>query len=263
MSRPTKTYGIGSLTMELPQVTPTTSVLRHRSLTRKLTRADNKHLTTLQLTSHDPPSLIGLPRELRDEIFWLAVQDDVNPARDAELISRPSSTIRALTQVSSDVRAEVADVYWSRTKFHHSTHNLIANGTHGDDRGRYKLRSWLNTWGRLVVPHIRLLKLTLSFHSGGLDIQLKKHTRPSIDVWTGNGFGAEESLEAFVAAVLLTDGHSTMTREALEKTCRVLYEVGRIISNTEGYFLENGCVDRAERMEQNRAEVVELLSSDR
>lgn len=161
------------------------------------------------------------------------------------------------------MRVEAADVYWSRTKFHHSTHNLIANGTHGDERGRYKLRSWLSTWGTLAVPRIRLLRLTLSFHSGGLDIRLSKHARPSIDVWTGNGFGAEESLEAFVAAVLLTDGHSTMTPESLGTVCEVLYEVGRVISNTEGYFLENGCVDRAERMEQSRAEVAELLDVNR
>ena len=249
--------------MELPQVMPTNSIPRCRPPARKQTRADYKHFTTLQLTTNNPHSLLGLPRELRDEIFWLAIQDNVDSARDAELISRPNPTIRALTQVSRDVRVEAADVYWSRTKFHHSTHNLIANGTHGDERGRYKLRSWLSTWGTLAVPRIRLLRLTLSFHSGGLDIRLSKHARPSIDVWTGNGFGAEESLEAFVAAVLLTDGHSTMTPESLGTVCEVLYEVGRVISNTEGYFLENGCVDRAERMEQSRAEVAELLDVNR
>lgn len=54
-----------------------------------------------------------------------------------------------------------------------------------------------------------------------------------------------------------------MTPERLKEVCEVFYEVGRVISNTEGYFLENGCVDRAERMEQNRTEVAELLSLDR
>jgi hypothetical protein len=103
----------------------------------------------------------------------------------------------------------------------------------------------------------------LSFHSGGLDIRLREHTIPSIDVWTGNGFGAEQSLKAFVAAVLFPNDRSTMISESLEIACEVLYEVGRIISNTEGYFLENGCVDRAEQMEQNRSEVARLLSLDR
>lgn len=115
----------------------------------------------------------------------------------------------------------------------------------------------------LAVPHVRLLYIELSFHSGRLDIHLKKYARPFINVWTGNDFGAEEGLKAFVTAVLFRDDCTTMTLERLEKVCEVFYEVGRIISNTEGYFLDNGCVDRVERMDQNRAEVADLLSLDR
>ena len=98
--------------------------------------------------------------------------------------------------------------------------------------------SWLSTWGMLAVPHVRLLYIELSFHSGRLDIQLKKYARPSINVWTGNGFGAEEGLKAFVTAVLFPHDCTTMTPERLEKVCEVFYEVGRIISNTEGCFLD-------------------------
>ncbi|GAB7326105.1 hypothetical protein MBLNU13_g10124t1 [Cladosporium sp. NU13] len=156
-------------------------------------------------TAHNPTSLIGLPRELRNEIFWLAVQDDIDPAREAELTSRPNPTIRALTQVSR----------------------------------------------------------SLSFHSGGLNIQLTKHARPSINAWTGNGFGAEETMKVIATAVLFPDICSATAPERSEKACEVLYEVGLIISKTEGYFLENGCVGRAERMEQNRAEVAELLNVQR
>lgn len=247
----------------MPQVASATSVPRFRSLTQKQIRIDNKHPFTLHLTAHNPKSLIGLPRELRDQIFWLAVRDEADPARDTELVSRTSPTIRALTQVSRSVRAEAADIYWSRTKFHYSTHNSIRNETHGNNSGHCRLISWLSTWGTLAVPHVRRLKLMLSFHSGGLDIRLREYTIPSIDVWTGNGFGAEESLKAFIAAVLFPNDHSTMISESLEIACEVLSEVGRIISNTEGYFLKNGCVDRAEQMEQNRSEVARLLSLDR
>lgn len=144
-----------------------------------------------------------------------ATQADADPARDAELVSPPSPTIRALTRVSRNVRAEVANIYWSRTKFHYSTHNLLRNKVHGDDCGHYRLRSWLSTSGKLAVTLVRRLDLTLSFYSGGLDMQLRDHTRPSIDVWIGNGFGAEENLKAYVTAALFPDDRPTMTTESL------------------------------------------------
>ena len=149
------------------------------------------------------------------------VQDDADSGRDAELISRPIPTTRALTQVSRVVRAEVADIYWSRTKIHYSTHSLIKNKTHEDHCGFFRFQSWLSTWDMLAVPHVRLLYIELSFHSGRLDIQLKKYARPSINVWTGNGFGAEEGLKAFVTAVLFPDDCTKMTPERLEKVCEV------------------------------------------
>ena len=131
--------------MELLRLTPTSSVTHHGPLTQTQIRPGKKHPIALLLTTHDHHSLIGLPRELRDEILWLAVQDDVGSGRDIELISRPSSTIRALTRVSRSDRAEVADIYWSQTKLHYSTHNLIRNGTHEGHCGRYRFQSWLST----------------------------------------------------------------------------------------------------------------------
>lgn len=70
--------------MESPLVTPTTSITRHRPFTQTQVRADNNHPTALLLTTYNSHSLIGLPRELRDEILWLAVQDDADSGRDAE-----------------------------------------------------------------------------------------------------------------------------------------------------------------------------------
>ena len=94
-------------------------------------------------------------------------------------------------------------------------------------------------------------------------MQLRDHTGPSIDVWIGNGFGAEENLKAYVTAAPFPDDRPTMNSESLGIVCKVLYEVGSIVSNTQGYFLESGCVDRAERMEQKRADVAKLLNKDR
>lgn len=94
---------------------------------------------------------------------------------------------------------------------------------------------WLSTWGRLAVPHIRRVNLTLSSCSRGLDIQLSKHPRPSIKVWTENGFGAEEYLEIIVTAKLFPHGHPTMTPERLGKVCEILYEVGRMIPAPSPY----------------------------
>jgi hypothetical protein len=172
---------------------------------------------------------MDLPRELRDEIFRLALQDDIDPTRNADLVSRPGPTIRALTQVSRSVRVEAADIYWSRTKFHYNAHDLVRNSTYEDDRGRYKLTSWLSTWGRLAVPHIRRLKLTLSFDSGGLDIQLNRLAKPCINAWAHEGSGAEEHLKTIVTAELFPDRHRTMTPERLGKVCEILCEVGRMI----------------------------------
>jgi hypothetical protein len=176
---------------------------------------------------------MDLPRELRDIIFWLAVQNVIDPKRDIDLVSRPGPTIRALARVSHNVRVEAASIYWSRAEFSYSTHNLLRDETLGDYRGRFKLKSWLGTWGRLAVPRVRRLELTLPFDSGGLDIQISKHARPSIGAWTHDGLGAEESLRIIVKAVLFPDGHSTMTPETLEKVCEFLYEVGRMLSPQE------------------------------
>ena len=116
-------------------------------------------------------------------------------------------------------------------------------------------------YGRLAIEHIRLLKLTLSFYSGGVQLQLGKHMRLSIDAWTAESFGAEESLKAFVTAAPFPDGgHSMMTPERLGTVCETLYEVGRLISNTEGYFLDDGYVD-PEQMEQKQVEVAEILGT--
>lgn len=101
-------------------------------------------------------------------------------------------------------------------------------------------------YGMLAIEHIRLLKLTLSFYSGGVQIQLGKHMRLSIDAWTAESFGAEGRPKASVtAAPFPNGGHSMMTPKRLGTVCEPLYEVGRLILNTEGYFLHNGCVDPA------------------
>ena len=241
-----------SLMMALPKLPPTIMLPCRRRLTRTQIRVGNKRRTSSHTTTHNSRSLMDLPRELRDEILRLAVQDDVDPTRDTDLVSRPGPTIRALTHVSRSVRVEAADIYWSRTKFHYSahdlvrvkaavtdwsgtkshysTHDLVRNSTHETQHcGRYKLTSWLNTWGRLAVPHIQRLKLNLSFDSGGLDIQLSKHASPSINVWTHDGSGVEEYLKIIVTAELFPDGYSTMTPGRLRKVCGILCEVGRMI----------------------------------
>jgi hypothetical protein len=215
--------------MAVPKLSPMLMLPCRRRLTRTQIRAGNKRRTPSHVTTHDPRSLMDLPRELRDEIFQLAVQDDIDPTREADLLSRPGPTIRALTQVSRSIRVEAADIYWSRTNFHYSAHDLVQNSTHEDDRGRYKLTSWLSTWGRLAVPHIRRLKLTLSFDSGGLDIQLRNHARPSINAWAHEGSGAEEYLKIIVTAELFPGRHRTMTPERLGKVCKILCELGRMI----------------------------------
>jgi hypothetical protein len=237
--------------MAVPKLSPTLMLPCRRRLTRTQIRFGNKRRASSHVTTHDPRSLMDLPRELRDEIFQLAVQDDIDPTKDADLVSRPGPTIRALTQVSRSVRIEAADIYWSQTKFHYSTHNLVRvkaadiyrsrtmfpysahdlvqNPSHEDYCSRYKLTSWLSTWGRLAVPHLQRLKLNLSYDSGGLDIQLSKHANPSINVWTHDGPGVEESVKTIVTAELFPNGHSTMTPERLRKVCEILCEVGRMI----------------------------------
>jgi hypothetical protein len=176
---------------------------------------------------------MDLPRELRDEIFWLAVQDDTDPTRDADLVSRPGPTIKVLTQVFRSVRVEAADIYWSRTNYNYSAHDLLREETFGDYRSRYKLTSWLSTWGRLAVPRVRRLKLLLSFRAGGFDIQLSKHAKPRINAWTRNDSGAEDYLKVIVTAELFPNRHSTLTPERLEKVCGTLREVGCMIPPPE------------------------------
>lgn len=243
--------------MAVPQLSPMAMLPCRRRLPRRQIRAVNKHPTSIHATTHDPLSFMSLPRELRDEILWLAVQDDVD---DADLVSRPGPTITALTQVSRSVRVEAASIYWSRTKFHYSAHDLVhvkaanhywrrrnpqinAHDLVPDPAyegycGRFRLTSWLSSWGKLAVPHLRRLKATMSFNSGGLDIQLSKHARPSIKVWSEEGFGAEEYLRIVVTAVLFPDQHSTMTSERLEKVFELLFEVGRMAPPPErGLFI--------------------------
>jgi hypothetical protein len=176
---------------------------------------------------------MDLPRELRDEIFQLAVQDDVDPRRDADLASRPGPTIKVLTQVSRSVRVEAADIYWSRANYNYSAHDLLRDETLDDYRSRYKLTSWLSTWGRLAVPQIRRLKLDLSIHSGGIDIQLSRPASPSFTAWTHNDSRAEDYLKVIVTAELFPNRHSTLTPERLEKVCGTLREVGCMIPPPE------------------------------
>ena len=221
--------------MAVPKLSSTLMLpCRHR-LTRTQITVASKRRSSTHVTTRDSRSLMDLPRELRDKIFRLAVQEDVDPTRDADLVSRPGPTIRALTQVSRSVRVEAPDVYWSRTKFHYSAHDLVRDPPHENHCGRFKLTSWLNTWGRLAVPHVRRLKLTLSFDSGGLDIQLNRHARPSTNVWTRKGSGAEKYVEVIVTAELFPNGSSTMTPERLGKVCKILCEVGRMIPTPSSY----------------------------
>lgn len=53
-----------------------------------------------------------------------------------------------------------------------------------------------------------------------------------------------------------------MTPERRGTVCKTLQQVGRLISNTDGYFLDNGYIDPA-IMDQKRAKVAELLSLER
>lgn len=235
-------------------------VPRRRSLTRKQIRASNNRLANRNLTTFLPTSLADLPQELRDEVFLLTMQEDMLPGRRCDLISPLGPTARALSQVSRGVRAESASIYWSRTPFHFATDNFVVHKDQQHPCGRCRFRAWFSIWGRLSFQYIRRLKLTLPSHMGAVDIELEKHTIPFIAVWTGNEFGAEESLKAFVTAVLFPDGQQLMTLEGLETVCEVLCEVGRMINDTEEFFSDNGCVDRAELMERKRKEVANLLS---
>lgn len=241
--------------MAVPQLSPTAMLPCRRRLTRAQIGTSNKRLTFRQAAPHKPRSLMDLPRELRDEIVWLAIQDDIDPTEYTELVSRPGPTITALTRVSRSVRVEAADIYWSRTKFTYSTHDLaqvdaaapdwsrkqlnykphksLRDETLSDHRGGYKLTSWLSTWGRLVVPRVSRLKLLLSFRAGGLDIQLGKHANPRIHAWTHNDSGAEDYVKTFVTAELFPNRHSMITPERFGKVCETLCEVGRMIPAPE------------------------------
>lgn len=192
--------------MAVPHLPPTTGLPHRRPLMPRQIKASNKRPTSLHATTHDPHSLTGLPRELRGEIFWLAVQDDVGRTSDTELVSRPGPTIKALTQFCRNVRVEAASIYWSRTKFKYSTHNLLRDEALGDYRCHYKLRSWLSTLGGLAVQHVRRLKLTLPFNMGGLDIRLSKKsfTRSAVCYRI-------QQKRLFLGTLLLTSGGATGT----------------------------------------------------
>lgn len=71
--------------MAVPKLSSTIMLPCRRRLTRTQIRAGNKQRASSHVTIHDPRSLMDLPRELRDEIFRLVVQDDVDPTRDADL----------------------------------------------------------------------------------------------------------------------------------------------------------------------------------
>lgn len=204
--RVSHSYDPEFLTMAVPHLPPTTGLPHRRPLMPRQIKASNKRPTSLHATTHDPHSLTGLPRELRGEIFWLAVQDDVGRTSDTELVSRPGPTIKALTQFCRNVRVEAASIYWSRTKFKYSTHNLLRDEALGDYRCHYKLRSWLSTLGGLAVQHVRRLKLTLPFNMGGLDIRLSKKsfTRSAVCYRI-------QQKRLFLGTLLLTSGGATGT----------------------------------------------------
>lgn len=120
-------YDPDFLTMALPYLSPTT-LPHHRPLTPRQIKAGNKQLTSLNVTAPDPHSLMGLPRELRDEIFWLAVQDKLvqrgtlssylDPVQPSEISPKSPATSASRRQASTGLErsSTTAHTIFSETK---------------------------------------------------------------------------------------------------------------------------------------------------
>jgi hypothetical protein len=243
--------------MTLPQVAPSDVLSRGYPLPQQQDSDVDGPSTTSQSPVNDPRNLVNLPRELRDEIFLLAMQDDMCSARDAKLVSPPGPTIKTLTQVSRSVRVEAAGIYWSQKKFHFDTFDLRTITSFGGCGARCKFKIWLGTWGRLAVQYVRQLKFTLHYNQGTVDVRLGVHTKPIVDAWTSKYFGAEQSLEAFLMAMLFPDDYLKMTPEILATLCEVLGKTGQLISHADLR------TDHDDKIEQKEEGVAELLSIDR
>jgi len=234
--------------MTLPQVARSNILSHGYPLPQQQDSDVDGPSTTSQSSVDDPRDLVNLSRELRDEIFLLAMQDDMCSARDTKLVSRPGPTIKTLTQVSRSVRVEAARIYWSQKRFHFDTFDLLMITSFGGCGARCKFRTWLGTWGRLAVQYIRQLKFTLHQDQGTVDVRLGVHTKPIVDAWTSKNFGAKQSLEAFVTAMMFPDKYLKMTPEILATLCEVLGKTGQLISQVDPF------IDHDEKIEPEEGE---------
>lgn len=238
------------------EATPTIILSRRRLLTRQQIRADDKRPVALLLTVHDPGNLLGLPSELRDA-------------------GRCRSSERRRARISTKSNHKSSHPSLTQCSCRSGEHLLVSNEvplqhTQFAQKQSSRRRLWPLQIAILAQHLGQACRSTCSSTGSHLVFSLRRTRyaaqRPHRTFHRRvdrQRLRSRRNLKAYVTAAPFPDDRPTMNSESLGIVCKVLYEVGSIVSNTQGYFLENGCVDRAERMEQKRADVAKLLNKDR
>jgi hypothetical protein len=172
-----------------------------------------------------------LPRELRDEIYGMALRNEVS--RDLAgtsllLTGKMTAEAKALSQVSRSVRAESMSIYYSENTFH--AHLTLYWNSMGSYRAEswtpevFRVEQWCIIFGELVAPLLPSLRLDLAkqawhtYQAGSVDF--KESVQPL--TWTAHQDQRFErsntsmpELEAFALAVLRPQGKVVRTATAL------------------------------------------------
>jgi hypothetical protein len=141
----------------------------HQQSTRKRKRAQDDAVAAMpvrrsrRVAFRDSFRFNDLPQELRDEVYGMALRNEVSHERTGkslELTGKMTPEARALSQVSRSVRMESMNVYYSENIFHVHLGPYWCRGEL--TRARYwvekitLIEEWAFIFGELVAPRLTL-----------------------------------------------------------------------------------------------------------
>lgn len=237
---------------------------------------------------------LDIPKELRDQIYSLAIGDD---SRTPCLVHKPCEAYRSLSQVSRLVRSESADVYWSGPEreffaaecdysvdwaFVSRMQSLRSPsafsrpyvfGLPGFMLGgsmslnKYdKLTAWKDAYGKLAAQRIRRLHVC----GGSMFASVKLDLVQSSAQWTCNphrqqwfGTGMLEKVNMLAFAILSPEGQIKVTAERFATFCHILAAIERETSDMTRILSDAHPSYRENIIKHKDAMINELLTLER
>lgn len=101
-----------------------------------------------------------LPPELRNRIYSLTLQCDLEPNGFFRLVDGPRAAAKTLSQVSRAIRTESMGIYYSENIF--LLEPWCAYWIHGQAALEYRktIREWASIWGKIAAPHLRTIAMS-------------------------------------------------------------------------------------------------------